>query len=804
MCKLYSINYKESFLDILYKNLILNHDTKSLENLIILLPDGNSVIKLKEIFRDKFKANIIMPKIIALSDNRNLAKIFKLNLPKISNFEHNQKVRDNFLTFILSLKYLSKYEKQILLEDLLLVSKELFLANKSFKNINLNQFNKTGNEKLIAKIIDDLNNYINISQIKDSDWVFEYQKHKILLEIKAKILQNKINGKIILAGSNLTLPITQNIAKALTEIDNSAIYLQDFSEYNLNNDFVINLLKNAKNLSKKLPVKTTPIDCKIFNNEKSEEGYLHEKIANQDIAIITNNNKLRNNLSLIENIDSDLIFQQRIILLFFSYKNNLDYIYAEILKCDKTQKYINSQELKKLDNIFYQYKLNHESKYHQSFNDDFELLMELFELLSLKLDKKIQTILSKFSKKLNNKIYQENFDISFLLEFYFKDIANQETSNLVNFSFEKRLSKGKNIIISALSNQDWVKQYNFKFINQDITELFGIRQNKDFTYLALADLVSLIYSKKVEMTVTINSQKSMLAILNFLAQENLINFINMNEEIRSIQTKVIFAKPIKARRQHDFSASDIKLLITNPYDIYIKKILKIKNLTKLYETSNRRIFGILIHQILDDLSKTKIKDYEDQKIFIAKQIKFYLSKIKVSNIFHLFINRLHNLFTWWLLTENKLFKDSLNSESEIMVKYEFNNGINIKAVIDRVEKFAENKFQIIDYKTSNLPNKSDIESGYYSQLIIEALLYMKQHNLAKDNIVDPVLIRLDGDNNYEKNEIKYIPNLKDKIEIYDEKIANILSDYLNEENKLYNFSGEKINQSYNNFFHIIR
>ena len=70
--------------------------------------------------------------------------------------------------------------------------------------------------------------------------------------------------------------------------------------------------------------------------------------------------------------------------------------------------------------------------------------------------------------------------------------------------------------------------------------------------------------------------------------------------------------------------------------------------------------------------------------------------------------------------------------------------------MDRVEIDRNDNFKIIDYKTSKLPSKKDIESGKYTQLILEALIYIKFNNLKIENIQDPILIGLSGDINFVK------------------------------------------------------
>ena len=160
MCPIFTISYTRPFLLNLYYGIINEHNASDLSKLIILLPDQNSVLELKKIFRNKYKSACFLPKILALSDYRNIAKTFKLKLDYKSNEDRNLIVRGNLLNFISKLSYVELEDKIIIVQDLLKLFSELHQAGSDFNQLDLAFLGKSKDEQILYSILNDFKKLI--------------------------------------------------------------------------------------------------------------------------------------------------------------------------------------------------------------------------------------------------------------------------------------------------------------------------------------------------------------------------------------------------------------------------------------------------------------------------------------------------------------------------------------------------------------------------------------------------------------------------------------------------------------------
>ncbi len=174
-------------------------------------------------------------------------------------------------------------------------------------------------------------------------------------------------------------------------------------------------------------------------------------------------------------------------------------------------------------------------------------------------------------------------------------------------------------------------------------------------------------------------------------------------------------KPARALRPKKLAITDISKLISNPYQIYAKKILQLRELNEIdYEPSFRE-FGSFIHKALEEF----IKSSEKPENFIKKAEEIFAQY---------FINKESRLI-WWPKFENIFWNFIVDNEAlkpskdyvEVPVKI-FINDILITGKIDRVSLFDDNKFEIFDYKTGQIFSKQEVISGSEPQLTIAALM----------------------------------------------------------------------------------
>ena len=184
----------------------------------------------------------------------------------------------------------------------------------------------------------------------------------------------------------------------------------------------------------------------------------------------------------------------------------------------------------------------------------------------------------------------------------------------------------------------------------------------------------------------------------------------------------------------------IAMLNKNPYQFYVEKVLKCDIPDNWNEKVDARIYGTIIHEILDLFAK-RCKDKTIDKI---NQDLFYEVADGILTKYNLsmgsFLKAKIDIISTIAI---KLEKDAKQHNREVITERSFShnfNGVIVKAVADRIEiDHTNNLIYIFDYKTGTAPTASDELEGKKTQLTIIALLMLQEGNyddyaIAKDGL----------------------------------------------------------------------
>jgi len=169
------------------------------------------------------------------------------------------------------------------------------------------------------------------------------------------------------------------------------------------------------------------------------------------------------------------------------------------------------------------------------------------------------------------------------------------------------------------------------------------------------------------------------------------------------------------------SITDLVKLSKNPYTIFAKKILGLKELKDIDYRPSFAEFGSFVHQALEEFVSNN---------FGHSNIDDFLSRAK--EIYQQFFLRAEDELLWWskfpkilenFIVDNEDFVGFKNF-LEVAVEMEL-IGQKIVGKIDRIIIDDDNKLQIIDYKTGTIPSKKDVENSIESQLTIAALILLE-------------------------------------------------------------------------------
>jgi ATP-dependent helicase/nuclease subunit B len=172
------------------------------------------------------------------------------------------------------------------------------------------------------------------------------------------------------------------------------------------------------------------------------------------------------------------------------------------------------------------------------------------------------------------------------------------------------------------------------------------------------------------------------------------------------------------------SATDVSKWLRNPYFIYAKRILQLKPLKNIEQTASFAEFGNFVHKVLENF----VKNYS--QIAAEKRLEILINdygKILFKQYFPdqtstlLWWAKFENIAQWFVKQEDILQENLAATFVEIEAEAIIGN-IILSTKIDRLNLFVDGSYEIIDYKTGQLPSAKNIKSGLEPQLAIEALI----------------------------------------------------------------------------------
>ena len=185
--------------------------------------------------------------------------------------------------------------------------------------------------------------------------------------------------------------------------------------------------------------------------------------------------------------------------------------------------------------------------------------------------------------------------------------------------------------------------------------------------------------------------------------------------------------PPAALRPKIFTVSDFTTLIADPYAIYARKILKIRQLDELDAESDPNLFGEIVHAGLAAFfaqPEAFNQPGTRQALNHALQAAMRRARPRAA-LEHWWEARLERIADWVVAREESRQKAhgaptalALERSAEL----ELSGGFILKARVDRIERNRENQISIIDYKTGTIPSTEQVRSGTAPQLPLEAIM----------------------------------------------------------------------------------
>ncbi len=184
--------------------------------------------------------------------------------------------------------------------------------------------------------------------------------------------------------------------------------------------------------------------------------------------------------------------------------------------------------------------------------------------------------------------------------------------------------------------------------------------------------------------------------------------------------------PVSARPRR-LSVTAIETWRRDPYAIYARRILRLRPLDPIDAPPDAAARGTFIHAALDAFVRAwpgALPDDAYERLIEHGRAAFR-EAIDRPGVRAFWWPRFERIARWFVEKERERRADLADLRSEVSGRLVLGEGaraFTLTAKADRIERDAEGRFTIIDYKTGSPPSKGDIEAGLACQLPLEAAI----------------------------------------------------------------------------------
>ncbi|MBT5156726.1 MAG: double-strand break repair protein AddB [Rhodobiaceae bacterium] len=185
-------------------------------------------------------------------------------------------------------------------------------------------------------------------------------------------------------------------------------------------------------------------------------------------------------------------------------------------------------------------------------------------------------------------------------------------------------------------------------------------------------------------------------------------------------------RPPVAARPKQLSVTQIEILLHNPYEIYAKKVLALREWEPADAPASAAHRGTLLHGLMEDLVRSggyKSDDVAGALMALAQTAQ--QAQPGGAAVLQHWQARLSALSEWVADYEAARQAEVAQSYPEVHGEMALDIGgaaFTVTAKADRLDKRHDGRFDIIDYKTGQPPSKASLEKHLSPQLTLEAAI----------------------------------------------------------------------------------
>ena len=190
-----------------------------------------------------------------------------------------------------------------------------------------------------------------------------------------------------------------------------------------------------------------------------------------------------------------------------------------------------------------------------------------------------------------------------------------------------------------------------------------------------------------------------------------------------------FSPPLEARPRQ-LSVTQVETWMRDPYAIYARHILKIRELPELDASPDRAEYGTIIHQILDSFAAAYPDGLPHEALakILQMGLEEFGRKLTQPGIWAFWWPKFERIAAWFIDTEAERRVGIKRIHSEVVGRLEIQapgGPFTLTAVADRIEILTGGGMVIGDYKTGAVPSAKEVAAGFSPQLPLEAAIAME-------------------------------------------------------------------------------
>ena len=313
---------------------------------------------------------------------------------------------------------------------------------------------------------------------------------------------------------------------------------------------------------------------------------------------------------------------------------------------------------------------------------------------------------------------------------------------------EARMQTANLVILGGVNEGVWPpRQQADPWTNEKIRDALGLPDRRwrsglsahDFFMLASLPNVMITRSARADDAPTTPSRwiERMQAVLQAAAlNDGLVSELDPDIIAAMSACKSLPVQPIEmprpcpdpALRPKQYSATDFDMLISDPYQIYARKVLRLRPVEAIDKRPDNALKGTIIHDVLAAFLKAHptgpLPEDAADKLYQLAKARFapYLVHPPVRLFWQ---HKFKQIAQWFCATEQQHRAELEKSYSEETARISIATQageVAMTARADRLDSYRGGRISIIDYKTGSMPNKKAVQEGRAAQLLVEAAL----------------------------------------------------------------------------------